>query len=362
MSNRSKGAGRGEEGFLGRGGRGGVDCGGGGERRFREGAEPEAEVGDFGPVGQVADLVGLDRAGNRRGRVEDERGFARAGANARVDGDRDALAGPQVAAEVEVDVVLQQRAVGPSDGQVDVDFRAAPERGHGDRLAVDPHVPPGRVAPDGGRKRRAEFQRDLAVAQRGSASEPDDARRRVAVGHEAVADAGFERGGERQFDERAPQLVARRSGCGEVRRQGEFRFGLDAPRRDGLHERLVGVGGVVLAADPPDRRAAAGVRARGAEDGDDDVRPDRRGAAQSVAFQREGLQVDRIGARGRRKKDAQCAMADAQGAMPNAGGGFGVSGHGERGRGGRTAVRGTGRQASRVQTCISERPRFCHSA
>ncbi len=217
----------------------------------------------------------------------------------------------------------------PAEGDVDVDLRAAAELLHRDRLAVHAHLVLLRVAPCAGRERRAELERDLAVADRRDAPQADHSRRAVvrrdadrlglrddgavpleeaarlragrrgavAVGDEPVAQAGFERLGELELDEVAAQLVLRGVRGGEARGQGELdvvgeRLGLLR-----LDELLVGVGGVVLGADAPGLRLVARADAGGAEHGDDGVGVDRHRAAEAVALQRVGLQVDRFGGR-----------------------------------------------------------------
>ena len=234
----------------------------------------------------------------------------------------------------------------PAEGDVGVDLRAAAERLHRDRLAVHAHLVLLRVAPGRERERRAELQRDLAVAQIRRPPQADHPRRAVvrrdadrlglrdlgavpleeaarlragrrgavAVRDEPVAHAGPERLGELELDEVAAQLVLRRIGGREARGQGELdvvgeRLGLLR-----LDELLVGVGGVVLGADAPGLRLVARADAGRAEDGDDGVGVDRHRAAEAVALQRPGLEVDGIGLGSvRRGGDAQGIVQKAEG-------------------------------------------------
>ena len=325
----------------GAGGGGGDDLG-----RLRERGEPEAEVGDLGTVRQVADLVGLDRAGDRLRRIEDERGLALASADLLADGDRDAIALPELRSDVDHDVVLQERPVGPPARQIDVDQGAAAERRGLDGPVVHADVPLVRVAPGGGGERRAELQKNLAVAERRRPAEADQARRevvrrdangfrlvgravrsvpreiaaapaprgeRVEPHHEAVARAGLERLGEREDDEVALEREMPRARRAEVLRQLELRVdgqGLGRLRPD---ERRVGIRGILLAQDAPGLRLAAVAVAGRADDGHDGVGVQRRRAAQAIALQRERLEVDGVrgGGLGRRR-NAQCGMHNAQ--------------------------------------------------
>ena len=247
----------------------------------------------------------------------------------------------------------------PAEGNVDVDLRAAAERLHRDGLAVHAHVVLRRVAPGRERERRAELQRDLAVAEIRRPPQPDHPRRAVvrrdadrlrlrddgavpleeapglsaggrgaiAVRDEPVARTGPERLGELQLDEVAAQLVLRRIGDGEARGERELEVVRDRLDLLRLDELFVGVGGVVLGADAPGLRLVARADAGRAEHGDDGVGVDRHRAAEAVALQRPGLEVDGIGLGGvRRGGEAQGQACEEPGEGGNVFHGVVISG------------------------------------